>query len=118
MGTPMNLTSEMVDEMLEQSRLQMEAGLAEAGPIAVSTLVEVMQSGARDSDRVAASKAVLDKVMAPAKPEMTSAARGPTIQIVINRLSTGRSEALPLPVTELEMDRIEAGLITVEGADD
>lgn len=108
--TSADLTSEMVDEILEKSRLEVEKELANAGPIAVRTLTGVMQNEeARDSDRISAAGKVLDKVMAPPKAE-AEAARGPVIQVIIEKLYAGTDRTIPIAVSERVMDAIEAGL--------
>ena len=104
-----DLTSEMVDRLLEESRLEIEKELASAGPLAVQTLSAVMQDPeARDSDRISAASKVLDKVMAPPKAEAPEQ-RGPTVHVTVNMLSTGERQALPIAVSEAVMDAIEAG---------
>lgn len=118
MAGVVDLTSALVDQMLENSRLEMESKLAQAGPIAVATLVDVMEDpDARNSDRISAAGKVLDKVMASPKPDLGEAVRGPTIHITINRLSTGKREVMPIAISESQMDAIEAGLIQVEGVE-
>lgn len=114
---PVNLTSELVDQLLEQSRLQVEKELSEAGPLAVRTLRRVMKKkDARDSDKIAAASKLLDKVVTPPKAE-PAAQQGPTINVYINKLSTGKRETLPIPVTDRVLDAIEAGALPVEGED-
>jgi hypothetical protein len=117
MANPVALSSELVDQMLEQSRLEIEKELSEAGPRAVITLSEIMQkTDARDSDRISAASKILDKVMAPPKAE-TPEHRGPTIVVNIHKLSTGRREALPIAVSDSVMDAIEAGVRPAIGED-
>lgn len=116
-NAPVVLTSELVDQLLEQSRLEVEKELAEAGPLAVRTLSGVMNDPeARHADKISAAAKVLDKVMAPPKAE-TPEHRGPTIVVNIHKLSTGRRETLPIAVTDTVMNAIEAGIRPVEGED-
>ena len=114
--TPVDLTSELVDELLESSRLEIERELAQAGPNAVRTLADVMQHAERDSDRISAASKILDKVMAPPKAE-TPEHRGPIINVVINKLYAGERRALPISVSDEVMDAIEAGATPVVGED-
>lgn len=112
------MTSADVDRILEESRIQVERELAEAGPLAVRTLSDVMQDpDARDSDRISAASKVLDKVMAPPKADAPEH-RGPTINITIHKLSTGERYEKPIAVSAQVMDAIEAGILNIEGADD
>jgi hypothetical protein len=108
---PANLTSEAIDELLEQSRLEMERDLVKAGPKAVSTLVDVMETAEKDSDRLSAAKEVIAQVRGRAGTQQPEAVQqGPTIHVTINQLSTGERRALPIPVSEAVMDAIEAGV--------
>jgi len=107
---PVVLTSELVDQLLEQSRLEMEHKLAQAGPLAVTTLHDVMtDSEAKHADRISAAKEVIAQVRGRAGvQENEQVNKGPTINITINKLSTGRRESIPIPVTDAVMDEIEA----------
>lgn len=110
MAAPQDLTSEAIDQLLEQSRLEMERGLVEAGPKAVSTLVDVMENAEKDSDRLSAAKEVIAQVRGRAGTQQADAvASGPTIHITIHKLSTGERHALPIQVSDAVMDAIEAG---------
>jgi hypothetical protein len=111
------LTSESIDQLLEQSRLEMERGLVEAGPKAVETLVKVMEDGeARDSDRISAAKEVIAQVRGRAGTQQAEAVnQGPTIHVTINQLSTGERRALPIQVSEAVMDALEAGTRVQDG---
>lgn len=108
--TSLDLTSESIDALLEQSRLEMEKGLVQAGPKAVATLVDVMETAEKDSDRLSAAKEVIAQVRGRAGTQQAEAVnQGPTIHVTINQLSTGERRALPIQVTEAVMDAIEAG---------
>lgn len=115
----MDLTSELVDQMLESARLEMEGKLAEAGPLAVTTLHDVMtDSEAKHSDRISAAKEVIAQVRGRAGQQVTEQVnQGPTINITIHKLSTGERHALPISVSDRVMDAIEAGVRPVEGSD-
>ena len=109
------LTSELVNAALEAARLEMEQKLAEAGPLAVTTLVDVMQDPeARHGDKISAASKVMDKVYANPKGE-TEQNRGPVINVVIQKLFAGGERAIPIAVTEQVMDALEAGKPSFEG---
>lgn len=115
MSAVLDLTPDLVNQMLERSRLEIESKLAEAGPLAVVTLVDVMQDpDAKNADRISAASKVLDKVHASPKAEQAEANRGPTLHITINRLSSGQRDEIPIPVSEDVMDAIEAGLVRTD----
>lgn len=111
METPVEtLTSEAIDQLLEQSRLEMERKLVEAGPKAVTTLVDVMEKGEKDSDRLSAAKEVIAQVRGRAGTQQSEQVQqGPSIIVNILRLSDGSRRALPIAVSEAVMDAIEAG---------
>jgi hypothetical protein len=103
------LTSETIDALLEQSRLEMEHKLIEAGPKAVATLVDVMETAEKDSDRLSAAKEVIAQVRGRAgTQENDSASRGPSIIVNILQLSTGGRTSLPVPVSEADLAAITA----------
>lgn len=109
------LTSELVNQMLERSRLEMESKLAEAGPLAVTTLVDVMKDPeARHGDKISAASKVMDKVYANPKGEAEQN-RGPVINVVIQKLFAGGERAIPIAVTDAVMDKIEAGQPAFDG---
>jgi hypothetical protein len=107
---PVDLTSELVDQLLESARLEMEHKLAQAGPLAVTTLHDVMtDTDAKHADRISAAKEVIAQVRGRAGTQETEKVhQGPTINITINKLSTGERYAMPIPVSDEVMDLIEA----------
>jgi hypothetical protein len=111
------LSSELVDQLLESARLEMESKLAEAGPLAVTTLHDVMTDpDARHSDKISAAKEVIAQVRGRAGVQETAqVAQGHVINITINKLSTGERYAMPIPVTDAVMDMIEARVVNDDG---
>ena len=108
-----------MDEMLESARLEMEQKLAQAGPLAVTTLHDVMTDHeAKHADRISAAKEVIAQVRGRAASQISEHTnQGPTINVVINKLYSGDRRALPIPVTEQVMDAIEAGIRPIDGED-
>src|SRR5690349_18098919 len=76
-----------IDALLEKSRQEMEKRLAEAGPRSIDTMVQVMDSAERDSDRLAAAKEIASRVQGKGYEPQDVKESGPRIQVVIQPLT-------------------------------
>lgn len=112
-------TTESIDAELEQARLEMESKLVRAAPLAVQTLVDVMDDPEVDAGpRVSAAKEVIAQVRGRPGQQVSEQAQGPKIQVVIQKLfATGTAREITIPVSEAAMDAIESGVSPLADGD-